>query len=127
MTADAKLAFGTELEVLLKPKEQLITRLEKTCPGWAAKFEEAKAAESEAAVQQTTVTNTDADTNTTKAQIDALRLKFREQISDVLTTLGKIPTGTSSDDYQKWSVVDEPTLDEVPEYCKCHPQRSSHL
>lgn len=112
MSQNAKLAFGVEFELLLKPKAELITRLEKVCPGWAAKFEKAKQAESEVAAQE------GSDTNTAKAEADALRLKFREQIATILRSLGGIPTGTTSSKYQEWSVVDEPTLDEVPGYCK---------
>lgn len=113
MTANAKLAFGVEFELLLKPKTELLKQLENICPGWAAKFEKAKEAEAKAAVQE----RTDTDTNTAKADADALRSTFREQIATILTSLGKIPTGTTSSDYQEWSVVDEPALDEIPGYC----------
>lgn len=121
MTATAKLAFGVEFELLLKPKAELITRLEKVSPGWADKFEKARKAESEEAAQD------GVDASTAKAEAGALRLKFREQIANILTSLGSISTGTMSCGYQEWSVVDEPTLDEVPGYCKYSSQRSGLL
>lgn len=116
MPENAKLAFGVEIELLLKPTGRLTAGLEEVCPGWAAKFENAKKAESEAAVQQGT------GANTAKAEVDALRLQFREQVAILLTSLAQIPTGNTIGEYQEWSVVDEPALDEVPGYCKCPSQ-----
>lgn len=49
MTTNAKLAFGVEFELLLRPKERVIAGMEPTCSGWAAKFEQAQKAESEMA------------------------------------------------------------------------------
>lgn len=115
MAASAKLAFGVEVEVLLKPMKQLIAELEKSCPQWAAKFEQAKEAESEAAAQEGTGTN--ANVNTAKAEADALRLWLRKELATLLIRNG-IPTSTRSSNYKEWSIVDEPALDEVPGYCK---------
>lgn len=113
MTAKAKLAFGVEFEVLLKPKTIFITELEKTCPGWVVKFEQAKHAESEAAAQDDAGTNT----NTARKEADALRLRLRKELANLLRG-DAIPTATTSSNYEEWSVVDEPTLDEVPGYCE---------
>lgn len=114
MEPDAKPAFGVEFELLLKPKEKFTAQLEGECPGWAARFEEAKKIESQTSVQGGTGTN--ANTNPARAEVDALRLQFREQIAVLLRTL-EIPAFTASHHYQEWSVVDEQKLDEVPGYC----------
>lgn len=101
MPSNARLAFGVEFELLLKPKQKFAERLEKICPGWTAKFEEAKT-----------------DTNAAKAEAEALRQEFREQMANFLTYSAKTPTVATNSGYFKWSVVDEPALDEVPGYCK---------
>lgn len=115
MTTNAKLAFGVEFEVLLKPKEEFIAELELICPEWAAKFEQAKEAESGTAAEENTSTCT--STGTTRAGAAALRLPFRQQLA-ILLTNDEIPAAITSSNYREWSVVDEPTLDEVPGYCK---------
>lgn len=113
MTAKAKLAFGVELEVLLKPKPIFITELERTCPGWVVKFEQAKDAESKAAAKDDAGTYT----NTARKEADALRLRFREELADLLRG-DAIPSATTSSNYEEWSVEDEPALDEVQGYCE---------
>lgn len=99
MSSTARLALGAEFELLLKPKPTFAARLENICPGWAARFEKAKR-------------------NTSRAEADTLREEFRKQAAIFLTKLTQIPTVTASPGYTKWSVVDEPALDEVPGYCK---------
>lgn len=117
MTANAKLAFGVEFELLLKPKEEFLAELEMICPEWAAKFEQAKEAESETGAEERTSTGTGTGTSTTKAGAAALRLPFRQQLA-ILLTNDEIPAATTSTNYQQWSVVDEPTLDEIPGFCE---------
>lgn len=112
MPSNARLAFGVEFELLLKPKQKFAERLEKICPGWAAKFEEAKKPQSQTPAQTAT------DTNAAKAEAGALRQDFRKQIARFLTYSAKTPTVATSSGYLKWSIVDEPALDEVPGYCK---------
>lgn len=115
MSVNAKLAFGVEFELLLKPKERFVADLERICPDWAVKFEQAKEAETETAAEERTSTGM----NTAKAEADALRLQLREQLAILLIGY-EIRASTTSSNYQEWSVVDEPTLDEVPGYCKFH-------
>lgn len=117
MPADAKLAFGVEFELLLMPKQKLAAELERTCPDWAVNFEQAKEAETEAAAEGATSISTSPATNAAKAEADAFRLHFREQIAILLISDG-ILAATTSSNFQEWSVVDEPTLNEVPGYCK---------
>lgn len=112
---NAKLAFGVEFELLLKPKEKFAAELEATYPGWAARFEEAKKLESQAEAGAGIVANANAASG--RAELDVLRLQFREQISALLT-FQDIRAFTTSRDYQDWSVVDERKLDEMPGYCK---------
>lgn len=125
MTENAKLAFGVELELLLKPKKKFAAELENIYSNWAAKFERAKEMESEVSAEEAT----GADTDTGKADADALRAQFREELATLLTNVASIPTATTgrSSGFQYWSVVDEPTLEEVPGYCKSPSQLSTRL
>lgn len=110
MAETAKLAFGVEFELLLKPKEEFLVMLEQICPGWATRFEQIKDAESEAAAQDGTGTNRNAEAK-------GLRGSFRQQLAALLMQVG-VPAATKSSKFEEWSVVDEPKLDEVPGYCK---------
>lgn len=119
MTEKAKLAFGVEFELLLKPKEEFIARLERAYPDWATKFEQIQEAESKAAAQDGLGANTNTNTNTPKSEADALRDHFREKLAVLLMRVD-VPAATATLNFREWSVVDEPTLDEVPGYCKSY-------
>lgn len=106
MPSTAKLAFGVEFELLLKPKQKFAEELENICPSWAARFERAKE------------TQTATNTNAAKAEAETLRREFRKQMANFLTSVADTPTIAASSDYLTWSVADEPALDEVPGYCK---------
>ena len=49
------------------------------------------------------------------------RLNLRTAIAGLLTaaTIPSAPTETG--DYESWTILDEPSLDEVPQYCKPNP------
>ncbi|KAG8164054.1 hypothetical protein KVR01_005972 [Diaporthe batatas] len=114
MSSKAKLAFGVEFELLLKPSSTtLLASLEKSCPGWAEKLEGAKAAEKAAEVKGDAATVRKA-----KEEVGRLRNLFRVEIANTLSLIYDVSASTRASNFQVWSVIDEPTLDEVPGYCR---------
>ena len=132
--AQAKLAFGIEIELLLKPNKDLLAQLDqiykskdlgKLAPGskdWASGLEVVKTAQlvSEDPAQK----KTDAEKQLAKANAENFRREFRSLVAGTLSFLG-VPAALKSSDFTEWSVVDEPTLDEVPGYCKSGPRSPS--
>lgn len=112
MSSQAKLAFGVEFELLLKPKPTMLPTLEQRCSQWAEKLENAKAAVKAAEGKG------HAEEQKAKEHAELIRKHFRSEIASILTALFDIPTVVSNSDTRVWSVVDEVALDEIPEYCK---------
>lgn len=113
-----KLGFGVELEMLLKPKGDLMKRLNqkyktqglvKYVPkpkDWAHGLEIVKNAQMES------------DTPATKQNAERFRLAFREIIAEFLSKAENISTTLNSTYYTQWSVEDEVSLEETSGYCK---------
>lgn len=88
------LAFGVEIELLVKPKGTMDASLSihrwNSAIKFATKSDELKSAN---------------------------RKALRAALADVLTQFG-VRTSTMTQDYHDWTVADEPTLDEFEGYCK---------
>ncbi|KAK7710323.1 hypothetical protein SLS64_005908 [Diaporthe eres] len=125
--AQAKLAFGIEIELLLKPKKDFLAQLDKIyksqelgklAPGskdWATGLEVAKKAQ--AVSEDPAQRKTDAQKQAAKATAEKFRGAFRNLFARTLSAQG-FPAALKSSDFTEWSVVDEPTLDEIPGYCR---------
>lgn len=112
MSAQSKLAFGIEIELLLKPKPDFLKALEQDFPQWAEKFESAKEA------QNAAVGKGGAQEQQAKEEAEVVRKHFRGKIAFFLTNLFNVPTSVTNSNFLQWSVVDEVALNEIPEYCK---------
>lgn len=132
--AQAKLAFGIEIELLLKPKGPFLAQLDqiykkqdlgKLAPGskdWATGLEVVKNAQ--AVSEDPAQKKTDAQKQAAKAAAEKFRGAFRGLFASTLSAQG-FPAALKSSDFTEWSVVDEPTLDEVKGYCKSGPKSPS--
>lgn len=128
----AKLAFGLEMEMLLKPKSKAMKQalqriyaawnladIASTSSDWATGF--AIVRNRELSAQNDENGMTVAEKQTAKANADKYRAAFRYVCANMLTAQYNVPSTHSQGDYVRWLISDEPTLDEVREYCKSTP------
>lgn len=90
--SESTLAFGIEVQLLFKPNGALIR---KHMSGWTAGLDHSQ--------------------KTNPARVN--REVLRRAIARELTGAG-VEAGVSTQGYDMWSVMDEPTLDERPDFCK---------
>ncbi|KAK7714707.1 hypothetical protein SLS63_011597 [Diaporthe eres] len=121
MSSEAKLAFGVEIELLLKPRANMMSILNEKCADWAKKLESAKAAEREAANKG------DEEIQKAKQHAATIRKIFRVEIASILTNRFIIPAAASASNFLVWSVIDEVTLDEAEGYCQEDKWSTQHL
>lgn len=112
--SSAKLAFGVEIELLLKPLPSLSARLDKLCPSknWQNTFEDVKQKELAAQGKGPAV---EAEAKNNAGQIRAL---LRQQLAFCLANYENLPVIAKSLDFTEWAVLDEVSLDEIPGYCE---------
>lgn len=112
--SSAKLAFGVEIELLLKPLPNLSARLDKFCPSknWVKTFENLKQKELAAQGKGPEV---EAEAKNNAGRIRAL---FRQQLALCLANYDGFPVTSESVDFTEWSLMDEVSLDEIPGFCK---------
>ncbi|KAI0104179.1 putative amidoligase enzyme-domain-containing protein [Nemania sp. FL0031] len=91
-SASTELLFGIEMEMLVKPKDKLISHLNGS--DW-----------------DNTLTSASRD----ESRKNANRFLLRQAIADMLTDEGT-PATLHAEDYSAWTVADERTLDEVDGY-----------
>lgn len=131
----AKLAFGVEIELLLKPKGKFVSDLDKIYQSkrlarfapkpenWAKSFEAVK--EAQRASQDPALEKSEYEKRMAKHNAEKFRESFRELCANNLTAEGHIPAALKSSDFTQWSIVDEVKLDEVEGYCESGPKPPS--
>lgn len=93
------LYFGVEIELLVRPREILLPYLGKA---WDSNVD-------------SSIRNNEAVTNKQEKNRGVLR----EALAFWLSKMAYINTGTViHKDYKQWTVVDEPSLDEIKGFCK---------
>lgn len=112
--SSAKLAFGVEIELLLRPSSEMLFRLNKSCPdgGWLKSLETVKQK-----VLSAQGKGSDAEAEA-KKDAERIRALFRGLLADHLANCESFPITTKSVDFTEWSLVDEVSLDEIPGFCK---------
>lgn len=110
--SSAKLAFGIEIELLLRPSARLSDTLDKLCPNkdWQKTLEDVK--QKEVAAQGK---GPEAEASA-KKDAELIRALFRRQLALLLASNHNLPVTAKSRDFTEWSVVDEVSLDEIPGY-----------
>ncbi len=126
-----RLTFGIEVELLIRPKGTLLQTLEEG--GWTEqrsfviwnewnemwkRIATIKDGNAHAAAQQAPAYKAALD------KVKDVRQKLYRGLRDILEGQ-QVSSGLSTANYERWAVMDEPSLDEIPRYCKLSTTKPS--